>query len=420
MAEQSMVDPPAGATRVGAAWFAHGFARFGAKTATIAPHPLPPGWPTDTLPRRVHLYLHVPYCARKCPYCDFNSIAGRDDEHAAYVDALLCEVRRLPRGPYTTVFIGGGTPTMLAAPLLERLLVGVRAHIRLADDYEWTCEANPGSADAERFAVLAAHGVNRISLGVQSTHDRHLAFLGRVHDAGEAERAIALALAAVPRVSADLILGLPEQTAAELAVDLDLYRRHGLRHASVYHLTYEPGTEFHARRGRGELRDIAPERSRALFIQAWDALGALGLLPYETSNFAAPGHESRHNLAYWRARDYHAAGAGAVSTVAGVRMTREKHPAAYIAAISAGGDAQWRSEAIGTGERLAEAWMLGLRLAEGVDLERVRGLGDTAARYETRIAALVGEGLIARDGERVRLTRAGRPVQDEVTVYLMP
>jgi putative oxygen-independent coproporphyrinogen III oxidase len=368
----------------------------------------------------VHLYLHVPSCARKCPYCDFNSIAGRDDEHAAYVDALIAEVARLPRGPYATVFIGGGTPTMLSAALLARLLAGVRERILLADGYEWTCEANPGSVDAERFAVLAAHGVNRIILGVQSTHARHLAFLGRVHDAAEAERAIALALVAVPRVSADLILGLPGQTADELAIDLDLYRRHGLRHASVYHLTYEPGTEFHARRARGELRDIAPEISRALFVQAWDALGGLGLDAYETSNFAAPGHESRHNLAYWRARDYHAAGAGAVSTVAGVRATREKHPAAYIAAIATGGDAVWRSETIGPGERLAEAWMLGLRLREGVDLAAVRALGDRAERYGPRVDALVGEGLVARDGERLRLTRAGRPVQDEVTVYLMP
>lgn len=368
----------------------------------------------------MHLYLHVPYCARKCPYCDFNSIAGRDDEHAAYVDALLAEVRRLPSGPYATVFIGGGTPTMLSAPLLARLLAGVRAHIALTPGYEWTCEANPGSADGDRFAVLADHGVNRISLGVQSTHERHLAFLGRVHGAAEAERAIALARAAVPRVSADLILGLPDQTAEELALDLALYRRHDLRHASVYHLTYEPGTEFHARRGRGELRDIAPERSRALFIQAWDALGALGLAPYETSNFAAPGHESRHNLAYWRARDYHAAGAGAVSTVDGVRATREKHPAAYIAAIAAGGDAVWRRETIGPAERLAEAWMLGLRLAEGVDLASVRGLGDRPERYVPRVAALAAEGLVARLGDRIVLTRAGRPVQDEVTVYLMP
>ena len=176
----------------------------------------------------------MPYCAAKCPYCDFNSIAGRDQEHGAYVAALLTELRRLPTGPYRTIFIGGGTPSLLSAPLLAELLVGIRRHIQLAQDYEWTCEANPGSADAEKFALLAAHGVNRLSLGVQSTHDHHLRFLGRVHDQAQAERALELATAAVPRVSADLIMGLPGQTIAELESDLTLYRRHGLQHATPF------------------------------------------------------------------------------------------------------------------------------------------------------------------------------------------
>lgn len=367
-----------------------------------------------------HLYLHVPYCAAKCPYCDFNSIAGRDAEHAAYVDALLLEVARLPRGPYDTVFIGGGTPTLLGAGLLARLMAGLAGHLQLADGYEWTCEANPGSSDAEKFTILAEHGVNRLSLGVQSTHDHHLRFLGRVHDASEAGIAIELARRAVPRVSADLIMGLPGQTDAELRQDLELYRRHDLAHASVYHLTYEPGTEFHARRGRGELRDIAPEDSRRQFDLLWDAFTALGLEPYETSNFARAGHASRHNLAYWQGRDYHAAGAGAVSTVAGMRLTREKHPAAYIAAITSGGDAGWKREAMGGAERLAETWMLGLRLTRGVALAEVRAQGDAEARWRPRTDALIAEGLIAERDGHVMLTRAGRPVQDEVTVYLMP
>ncbi len=372
----------------------------------------------DTAPR--HLYLHVPYCAAKCPYCDFNSIAGRDAEHAAYVDALLAEVRRLPRGPYDTVFIGGGTPTLLGVALLARLLAGVRAHLILAAGYEWTCEANPGSSDAERFAVLAEHGVNRLSLGVQSTHDHHLRFLGRVHNASEADRAIELARRAVPRVSADLIMGLPGQTDAELRQDLTLYRRHDLSHASVYHLTYEPGTEFHARRGRGELHDIAPQDSRRKFDLLWDAFTDLGLMAYETSNFARTGQESRHNLAYWRQRDYHAAGAGAVSTVGGVRVTREKHPAAYITAISAGGAAAWRSETISATERQRETWMLGLRLAQGVVLAEVEAQGDPASRWRSRVDALINEGLVEESAGHLRLTRAGRPVQDTVTVYLMP
>ncbi|MBA2479368.1 MAG: radical SAM family heme chaperone HemW [Planctomycetes bacterium] len=368
----------------------------------------------------MHLYLHIPYCAAKCPYCDFNSVAGREAEYGRYVDALVQEVRRLPRGPYDTLFIGGGTPSILPPALLARLLAAVRAHIALADGYEWTCEANPGSADAERFAVLAEHGINRLSLGVQSTHDHHLRFLGRVHDAREAETALALARAAVPRVSADLIMGLPGQTDAEMLQDLSLYARHDLDHASVYHLTYEPGTEFHARRSRGELSDIDPDTSRRQFDLLWSGLSALGLEAYETSNFSRAGNESRHNLAYWRQHDYHAAGAGAVSTLAGVRMTREKHSGRYIDAIASGNDAAWRNEILTPGDRLRECWMLGLRLREGVDTERTGALGDHAARWQPRAEAMIGQGLLEADGRWLRLTRRGRPVQDEVTVWMMP
>ena len=368
----------------------------------------------------MHLYLHIPYCAAKCPYCDFNSIAGRDGEHAAYVDALLAEVRRLPTGPYATVFIGGGTPTALDHRELARCLAGIRDHIRLAPEAEWTCEANPGSADAEKFRILAEHGVNRLSLGVQSTDDATLSWLGRVHDGAAAERAVAAACAAVPRVSADLMFGLPGQDAAAVARDLDLYRRHGLRHASVYHLAYEPGTEFHARRSRGELAEIPSEDSRRLWSAVADGLAALGLEPYETSNFAAPGQESQHNLAYWRGRDYQAAGAGAVSTVDGVRLTREKHPAQYIAAITAGGDAVWRREALTAQDHLAEAWMLGLRLAEGVDPARLADLGDDPARWRPLAVPLIDLGLLVERDGRLALTPAGRLVQDEVTARLMP
>jgi putative oxygen-independent coproporphyrinogen III oxidase len=368
----------------------------------------------------VHLYLHVPYCAAKCPYCDFNSVAGKDDEHERYVDALLMEVRRLPRGPYDTVFIGGGTPTMLKPTTLERLLVGVRSHIHLNPHYEWTCEANPGSADAERFRVLAEHGVNRLSLGVQSTNDQRLRFLGRVHDASEAEGAMRMAMASFPRVSADLIMGLPGQERGELSQDLAFYRRHGLSHASVYHLTYEPGTEFHARRGRGELSEIAPELSQQLFEAAWDGLAALGLAPYETSNFAKAGEESRHNLAYWHGRDYQAAGAGAVSTIKGMRITREKHSGRYIERITAGGDAVWRREILSQAELLNEAWMLGLRLEAGLDLDRIRALGDRDQRWRAQAEALSQQGLLELLDQRIRLTRAGRVLQDELTVRLLP
>lgn len=368
----------------------------------------------------VHLYLHLPYCASKCPYCDFNSIAGRDGEHAAYVEALLAELRRLPPGPYSTVFIGGGTPTALAPPLLERMLVGLRAHLRLAADYEWTCEANPGSADAERFALLAAHGVNRLSLGIQSLDERRLRFLGRVHDAAAARRALSAALAAFPRVSADLMYGLPGQTAAELRRELQELLAAGLAHLSAYHLAIEPGTEFHARAARGERLTCDPATSRVLDRAVEETLGAAGLRRYETSNYARPGAECRHNLAYWRQHDWQAAGAGAVSSIAGLRCTRHRHPAAYIAAIARGEDAIWRREVIDAPTRLREAWMLGLRLAEGVERARLCALGDDERRWLPIAQALAEAGLVTVDEASVRLAPGARYAQDEVTVRLMP
>jgi len=224
----------------------------------------------------------------------------------------------------------------------------------------------------------------------------------------------------VPRVSADLIVGLTNQTDAEVDADLGLYDRHDLEHASVYHLTYEPGTEFHARRGRGEMHEIDPECSRALLMRVAGHLERRGLARYETSNFARPGQESRHNLAYWHGRDYHAAGAGAVSTVAGIRRTREKHPARYIAAITANGDATWQHEALTADDLLHEGWMLGLRLADGLPFARIEMLGDRAERYRPRLDALAAEGLVIITADRVRLADDAWPLLDEVAVYLMP
>lgn len=367
-----------------------------------------------------HLYLHIPYCAAKCPYCDFNSLAGRQDEYGAYVDALLQEVATLPTLRWRTVFIGGGTPTILPPELLERLMAGLAHQLHLAEDCEWTCEANPGSADAERFAILAAHGVNRLSIGVQSVQEHHLRFLGRVHDRAQAEHALRTARQMFPRVSGDLIIGLPTQTAAEVADTISFIADHGLDHASVYHLAIEAGTEFHARYQRGELTTMDQEQSRILLDLAWDRLEALGLPAYETSNFAGPGQECRHNLAYWTQADYHAAGAGAVSTLAGRRMTRWSHPQQYIAAVREGREPSWKEERLDARERLIEAWMLGLRLATGVSETRLQHLGDDPARWRPTAESLAADGLLRCCDGNWTLTRAGRAVQDAVTVRLMP
>lgn len=367
-----------------------------------------------------HLYIHIPYCSAKCPYCDFNSIAGRDDEFAAYIDALLREATTLRPGPYETVFIGGGTPSILPPPLLERLLVGLGQHITLAPGHEWTCEANPGSADAERFAILAAHGVNRLSIGVQSTHPQHLRWLGRGHSVAEAEACVREARRQVARVSADLIFGLPAQTDHDLQSDLTLYARQDLDHASVYHLAIEPGTIFAARAARGQLREIEEGRSAAQFALVHAGLEALGLLAYETANFARPGAACRHNLAYWHQRDYAAIGAGAVSTIAGQRCTREAHPARYIARIMAGGDAITQHEQLSPRDCLIETWMLGLRLQQGVALERLAAQGDRTERWRPLAEQLIAEDLLDETNGHLRLTARGRLLQDHVTRRLMP
>jgi putative oxygen-independent coproporphyrinogen III oxidase len=363
-----------------------------------------------------HLYLHVPYCQAKCPYCDFNSIAGREDEFDSYVDALLQEVGRLPPGPYATIYLGGGTPTVLAPTLLQKLLTGIRRHIQLTDNYEWTCEANPGSADAERFVILAEHGVNRLSVGVQSTHEHHLRWLGRVHTAKEADQTLEAALRFFPRVSADLIFGLPGQTETEIMADLGLYARHGLQHASVYHLMIEPGTVFAARKQA----ELDPEQSERAFALVRQTLREQDLPPYETSNYAATGQESRHNLAYWNGHDYQGAGAGAVSCIASWRSSREKHPGRYIQAITSGGDAIVEREQITPTIRLVECWMLGLRHEQGVDTRQLRSLGDHPERWRQTAQFLIDDGFLLEHGPFLRLSDRGRPLQDYITTRLMP
>ncbi len=366
-----------------------------------------------------HLYVHIPYCAKKCPYCDFNSIAGRDDEQAAYVDALLKELDKHQHKSYRTIFIGGGTPTHLDAPLLEKLLIGMRERIALDDTYEWTCEANPGSTDQEQLQILKDHGVNRISIGIQSTHQHHLEFLGRIHNKAEAMHALELACSLFPAVSCDFIFGLPEQTEAELLTDLQVYETYQLQHASVYHLTIEPGTEFHGLYQRGVYEEIDQDSSWHLLSCVRDRLAALELHAYETSNFATADNACLHNLAYWQQRDYDAVGAGAVSTRKSLRQTRYRHPQQYIEAINNNEDAIWQAEQLSLQDRLNEAWMLGLRLIQGVKKQTLQQFGDDEQRWRPLIDDFKQQAYMSEDNTHIRLTDSGRPLQDYITSNLL-
>ncbi|MGA0034313.1 MAG: radical SAM family heme chaperone HemW [Burkholderiales bacterium] len=365
----------------------------------------------DALPP-LSLYIHVPWCVRKCPYCDFNSHEVRGALPAGdYVAALLRDREMaLPQvwgRPVLSVFIGGGTPSLLPVRALDVLLSGVRALLPLAADAEVTLEANPGTVEAEKFAGFRAAGVNRLSLGIQSFNDRHLRALGRIHDAAEARRAAELALATFDNVNLDLMYGLPGQTPAEAEADVTAALAYAPQHLSAYHLTLEPNTYFH--RYPPQLPD---DDAAAVMQEAVEAqLGAAAYEHYETSAFARAGRRSRHNLNYWMFGDYAAIGAGAHSKISFknniLRESRPRQPKAYLAQAGLAGSAA--QTAVSVADLPGEFMMNALRLNGGFELALYTArtglplttLLEALDRAETR-------GLITRDHQRVEPTPQGR------------
>ena len=287
------------------------------------------------------LYVHIPWCLKKCPYCDFNSHERRGEiPEARYVDALLADLElALPSiwgRRVHTVFFGGGTPSLFAPESIDRILAGVRARVPLAPDAEITLEANPGTFERARFAGFKAAGINRLSVGVQSFEPRFLNALGRVHDADEARAAAAAAIEIFGNVNLDLMYALPGQTLADAQSDLAEALRFSPPHLSFYHLTIEPNTLFH------RYPPTLPDDETAADIEdaIAETLGAAGYLHYETSAYARPGHECRHNVNYWRFGDYLGIGAGAHSKLSFqqrvVRQVRHKQPQQYIEEVERG------------------------------------------------------------------------------------
>jgi oxygen-independent coproporphyrinogen-3 oxidase len=372
-----------------------------------------------------HLYVHVPFCARKCPYCDFNSHAGREDEADGYVEALLLEARARSEGVRPrTVFVGGGTPTHLEPRALERLLAGLRDAIDLSAVEEWTVESNPGTLDASKAALLVRHGVDRASVGVQSFHDARLKVLGRVHGADEAARAVeTMRAAGIPRLSLDLMLATPGQAIEEQRRDLE--RAIALRpeHVSTYVLTFEEGTAYATALAAGRLPAPQEERDLAHLAAACEQLGEAGYARYEVSNHAKPGAESRHNLAYWRNAEWLGLGAGAHSHAQGTRWKNVDDPAEYAAAVRARGHATAWTESPTSRQRAFESLMMGLRLVrEGVDLERVaRASGvDPRVEHADAIARHVRAGRLELVGSRLRATASGLDVLNRVLLDFVP
>lgn len=371
-----------------------------------------------------HLYVHFPFCARKCPYCDFNSHAGRDAEQAAYVGALMEEARRWRgRAALETVFIGGGTPTHVSASLLERYLDGVFEALGASSATEITIEANPGSLDREKVRVLRAMGVHRVSLGVQSFDDRHLAALGRVHVASDAVRGVELLReGGMPRFSVDLMLAVPNQTLGEQERDLARAIDLAPEHVSAYVLTFEEGTAFTKLMREGRMTPPDAERDVAHLHLACERFAAAGYGRYEISNFARPGAECRHNLAYWRNRKWLGIGAGAHSHVGDLRWKNVDDPATYTARIRSGEDPTDWSETIDPRTRLFECLMMGLRLIEGIDADAVTAYTgiDPRVLHADEFASLEAEGLLEQEGAQVRLTSRGLDVSNRILVALAP
>ncbi len=365
------------------------------------------------------LYIHWPFCKSKCPYCDFNSHVRASIDEPRWRAALL---RELASGAEATrgrelgsIFIGGGTPSLMAPTTVAALLERAAAHWSFASDIEITLEANPNSAEAARFREIAAAGVNRLSLGVQALDDRALRFLGRGHDRAEALAAIELAHAHFARFSFDLIYARPNQTVAAWRSELGEALRRAGDHLSVYQLTIEPGTAFATAYARGDFELLDDDTQGALYEATQQVLGTAGLPAYEISNHARAGQESRHNLAYWRYRDYLGIGPGAHGrlTIDGGKYAIANHrvPETWLGAVERDARGSVARAALTAAERRNEMTMMGLRLAAGLSRHDFRT--ETGDEIETafardRLDALVGGGFLELDSAGLRATAAGR------------
>jgi putative oxygen-independent coproporphyrinogen III oxidase len=369
----------------------------------------------------VALYIHWPFCVSKCPYCDFNSHVRDDVDEAAWQAALLADLAHeaalTPGRRIGSIFFGGGTPSLMPPATVAALIAAADRHWGLAPDAEITLEANPSSVEAARFADLAAAGVNRVSLGLQSFDDAALVFLGRAHGVEEGLAALATAQRHFTRVSFDLIYALPGQGEAAWAAELARAIGFGTGHLSLYQLTIEPGTQFATLARRGELPPVDPDHAATLFEMTRAMTSAAGIPAYEISNHARPGQESRHNLAYWRYRDYLGVGPGAHGRRGGMATLRRKKPENWIEAVARNGHGLEREDTLTPRERAVEALLMGLRLREGVDLAWIAmrcgidraGLVDAGA-----VARLEGLGLVRAAGERLIVTDAGMPLLDAI------
>lgn len=367
------------------------------------------------------LYVHWPFCVSKCPYCDFNSHVRESVDQAVWRDALLADLRHeaalLPGRTMGSIFFGGGTPSLMPPATVAAVIAAAEAEWGLAEDCEITLEANPNSVEVANFADLAAAGVNRVSIGVQSFDPKVLEFLGRAHSEDEARRAIATAQEHFARVSFDLIYARPGQTMAAWESELSGALGFGTGHLSLYQLTIEPGTRFATLAAKGDLTIPDGDAAADLFDLTDAMTRAAGLPRYEVSNHARVGQESRHNLAYWRYADYAGVGPGAHGRRLGQATERHKKPENFIAAVERNGHGLKLEADLPTHERATEAMLMGLRLSEGIDLARIEarsGLACEAFVDADAVARLAVQGLMWQDGDRLGVTDHGILLLDSI------
>jgi putative oxygen-independent coproporphyrinogen III oxidase len=373
------------------------------------------------------VYIHWPFCLSKCPYCDFNSHVRREPiDEPRYVRAFAAEIAasaaRAPGRTVSTIFFGGGTPSLMQPATLAAVLDAMAKHWRVAPDAEITLEANPTSVEATRFRGYRTAGVNRVSLGVQALDDRALAELGRLHSAREALDAVAIARTVFDRYSFDLIYARPRQEPNDWASELRTALAQAGDHLSLYQLTMEPETPFAALHAAGKLQLPDEDTARALYDTTQEVCAAHGLPAYEISNHARPGGECRHNLVYWRSHEYAGIGPGAHGRldIDGDRhaIATEKRPEAWLTRVETKGDGIVTDDLLTREDRSDEFLLMGLRLAEGIAIERYVAVAGRSLDSD-RIAMLQDHGLIeTTPAGRLRVTLPGFPVLDAVVADL--
>jgi oxygen-independent coproporphyrinogen-3 oxidase len=373
------------------------------------------------------LYIHWPFCLAKCPYCDFNSHVRETVDVDAWQAALLSDMRHEAEwaggDSLTSVFFGGGTPSLLPPALVARLLEEAERLWGFDPSIEITLEANPSSVEAGKFADLASTGINRVSLGLQALDDETLRFLGRLHDAAEGLSALDVAQRAFARVNFDLIYARPGQRAADWHAELARAIALGTTHLSLYQLTIEPGTRFETLVREGVLEPLDDELAADLFELTQALTASAGLHAYEVSNHARPGEESRHNLAYWRYQDYCGIGPGAHGRRHGMATVRHRKPENWLSAVARNGHGIVEERALGHREQASEAMLMGLRLGEGVDLAELAarfGLSPAELHDAPRCARYQRQGLLWFEGSRIGVTPAGMPLLDALLGEVVP